>query len=363
MPLHDRAAQVLEARRRVAAHAADGAREERVAREALAAVDDEGEHPVGVAGGVQGLDAEVAALDDVAVAERRIGAAGQPRALERVGEDGHGVALAHLVEVRDVIAVVVRDEDVGHAEAVPLDRGDDRLRRPAGVDEDGAAAWAVADDVRVGEPPGLHAAFEDHGGSLASRENASVFDDPVHVRDDLRLLERLRVALRSAPRTPGEQRLHVGAGQQHRIVVPDWEALATTRPAAGVGFFGQARDGVDHDPIAVLEDEIVGRAGAIDGLLAYHNALLEPGRWANLVVFAEPAAVGGLREDAVHEDAVSRTPAHYASLRLHRGALPAGALGDAPFTLERTLFLDFAETPPRRWVRTSGSSGSRPGGA
>ena len=190
-----------------------------------------------------------------------------------------------------------------------------------------------------------------------------MFDDPVHVRDDLRLLERLRGALRSAPRTPGEQRLHIGDGQQHRIVVPDWEALATTRPAAGVGFFGQARDGVDHDPIAVLEDEIVGRAGAIDGLLAYHNALLEPGRWANLVVFAGPAAVGGLREDAVHEDAVSRTPAHYASLRLHRGALPAGALGDAPFTLERTLFLDFEETPPRRWVRTSGSSGSRPGGA
>jgi hypothetical protein len=190
-----------------------------------------------------------------------------------------------------------------------------------------------------------------------------VFDDPAHVESDLALLERLRAALRAAPRTPGEQRLHLGEGQQHRIVVPDWDALAATRPAAGVGFFGQARDGVDHDPIAVLEDEIVGRAGGLDGLLAYHNALLEPGRWANLVVFAQPAAVGVLREDGVHEDAVARTPMHYASLRLHRGALPDGALGDAPFTLERTLFLDFGETPPRRWIRTSGSSGSRPGGA
>ena len=65
----------------------------------------------------------------------------------------------------------------------------------------------------------------------------------------------------------------------------------------------------------------------------------------------------------MHEDAVARTPAHYASLRLHRGALAEGALGDAPFALERTLFLDFGETPPRRWIRTSGSSGCRPGGA
>jgi hypothetical protein len=190
-----------------------------------------------------------------------------------------------------------------------------------------------------------------------------VFDDPARVDEDIELLERLRAALRAAPRIAGEQRLHIGDGQQHRIVVPDWDALSSSRPAAGVGFFGQARDGVDHDPIAVLEDEIVSRAGAIDGLLAYHNALLEPGRWANLVVFAEPAAVGALREDVVHESAISLTAAHYASLRLHRGALPAGALGDAPFALERTLFLDFDEVPPRRWIRTSGSCGSRPGGA
>lgn len=190
-----------------------------------------------------------------------------------------------------------------------------------------------------------------------------MFDDPARVEEDIELLERLRATLRSAPRTPGEQRLHTGEGQQHRIVVPDWEALSSTSPVAGVGFFGQTRPGADHGPLALLEDEIVGRAGEVDGLLAYHNALLEPGRWANLVVFADAEAVGGLREDAVHETAVALTPAGYASLRLHRGALADGALGDAPFALERTLFLDFGESPPRRFVRTSGSSGSRPGGA
>lgn len=184
---------------------------------------------------------------------------------------------------------------------------------------------------------------------------SAVFDEPARVGDDLALLERLRAALRSAPRTNGEQRLQRGA-ELHRIAVPDWGALANTRPATGVGFFGQARAEVDHEPIAIMEDEIVGRAASLDGLLAYHNALLEPGRWANLVVFAQANAVGSLRGDAVHEAAVALTPAHYGSLRLHRGALADGALGAAPFALERTIFLDFSEEPPRRWVRAAGSA-------
>src|SRR5262245_48652501 len=107
---------------------------------------------------------------------------------------------------------------------------------------------------------------------VRARENASVFDDPVRTRDDLALLERLRAALREAPRTAGEQRLARG-GELHSIVVPDWEALERTRPAAGVGFFGQARADVDHEPLAPLEDAVVELAAAGGGLLAYHNAL------------------------------------------------------------------------------------------
>jgi hypothetical protein len=179
-----------------------------------------------------------------------------------------------------------------------------------------------------------------------------VLDDPERIAEDIALLERLRGVLRTAPRTPGEQHLRLGV-QQHRIAVPDWSALARARQVVGIGFFGQARQGVDHGPIAVLEDDIVGRAGALPGLLAYHNALLEPGRWANLVVFEDPAAAGGLRDDGLHDDAVARTPAHYCSLRLHRGVLADGALGAAPFTLERTLCLDFDQVPPRRWIRNA----------
>jgi len=179
-----------------------------------------------------------------------------------------------------------------------------------------------------------------------------VFADHARVEEDVALLERLRMALRTAPRTNGRQRLQRG-GELHRIAVPDWSALSRDRPAVGVGFFGQARPDVDHGPISLMEDEIVERAASLDGLLAYHNALLEPGRWANLVVFESVSAVGSLRSDVLHEAAVALTPVHYASLRLHRGLMADGALGAAPFALERTLFFDFSCDPPRRFVRTA----------
>jgi hypothetical protein len=301
---------------------------------------------------VQGLDAQVAALHGIALTERAVCAAREAGRLEGVRQHGRiGVARAHRLEVRDMVAVVVGDQDVRDAEAMAIDGCDDGLRRAAGVDEDGVATWVVADDIRVGEPPGLHAAFEDHAASVATRDNRRVFDEPARVSEDLKLLERLRGALRAAPRRNGEQRFRRGA-EHHRVAVPDWEALERTRPAAGVGFFGQARAEVDHEPIVLLEDEIVARASTVGGLLAYHNALLEPGRWANLVVFAAAEAIGGLRGDVMHEAAVALTPVHYASLRLHRGELVEGALGAAPFRLERTLFLDFSEDPPKRFVRT-----------
>ena len=80
--VHHRAAQVGERRRAGRAHAADRAGEERVAGEALDAVDEEREHPVGVARGVEALDPQVARLDHVAVrraSPRRLRAA-RPRA-------------------------------------------------------------------------------------------------------------------------------------------------------------------------------------------------------------------------------------------------------------------------------------------
>ena len=56
-------------------------------------------------------------------------------------------------------------------------------------------------------------------------------DERAPIEDDLTLLERLRLALRSVPRTDGEQRVRRGT-EVHRIVVPDWDALLSARPVS-----------------------------------------------------------------------------------------------------------------------------------
>ena len=139
--------------------------------------------------------------------------------------------------------------------------------------------------------------------------------------------------------------------------MPDWTALTRLQQVAVIGFFGQARERVDHSAILELEHDIVTRAGAFPGMLAYHNARLAEGGWGNMVVFASRAETAGLTADPSHIRAVQRTPGHYDSLRLHRGTLADGLLGDAEVVLGETLYLDFsADRPPVDQI----GGGSRP---
>src|SRR5205085_2215163 len=111
----------------------------------------------------------------------------------------------------------------------------------------------------------------------------------------------LRRAAASGAR--GEVMSFADESGRHHVVVPDWEALAEVRPAAMVGFFGQARDHVDHAAIIALEHDIVGRAATFSGLLAYHNAQLASGQWGNLVVFRSPIATADVTAGPLHAEA------------------------------------------------------------
>jgi hypothetical protein len=177
------------------------------------------------------------------------------------------------------------------------------------------------------------------------------FCDPGHTERDLAILGRLRSALRKCAR---EQRLIAFSDDtgDHTVAVPDWTALARSRQVAVIGFFGQARRQADHSAILELERDIVARAGAFPGLLAYHNTRLAEGGWGNMVVFASRAETAGLTADPAHIRAVQRTPRHYDSLRLHRGTLPDGLLGASGVALAETLYLDFSADRPWRALRT-----------
>ena len=178
------------------------------------------------------------------------------------------------------------------------------------------------------------------------------FCDPAHTAGDVRTLTALRDAIR---RQAGHRRRTIlrftDDMGEHCVAVPDWDVLARPEPVAVVGFFGQSRQHIDHSPIVAMEQHIVARAGAFPGLLSYHNAQLDDNRWGNMVVFASRAAVGGLAPDPVHVRAVASAPMHYESLRLHRGSLADGLLGEADILLEETLYLDFTGHPAWRGLR------------
>lgn len=178
------------------------------------------------------------------------------------------------------------------------------------------------------------------------------FCDPAHTGRDRETLAALRGALRRAAAGPraGILRFADEIGE-HVVAVPDWAALEQRRAVAVIGFFGQARAGVDHSRIVALEHEIVSRSPAFPGLLAYHNARLVDGQWGNMVVFASRADTAAVTSDPVHADAVGHTPRHYASLRLHRGVAEDGPLGTSGVTIGETLYLDFSERPAWRGLR------------
>jgi hypothetical protein len=178
------------------------------------------------------------------------------------------------------------------------------------------------------------------------------FCDPAHTEGDLATLRGLRDAFRShaGRRAASVLRFSDPIGE-HVVAVPDWTALARTQPVALVGFFGQARDDVDHSPIVAMERNIVARARDFPGLLAYHNARLGECHWGNMVLLASRASVASLAPDPVHIRAVASAPSHYESLRLHRGSLANGLLGEADVCLEETLYLDFSARPTWRGLR------------
>jgi hypothetical protein len=181
------------------------------------------------------------------------------------------------------------------------------------------------------------------------------FSDPGHLADDTALLEEVRGAMGRRLRTSAAGGEWSDALGDHVLVVPHPSVERTTQAAVAVGFFGQARDGVDHERIVGLERNLLRRASGFRGLLAYHNVRLAAAhQWSNLVVFADHDAPAELARDDEHRLSVDATPAHYHSLRLHRFELPDGVLGTAPLRWVRTSYFDFDDDPIWLAVRCAG---------
>jgi hypothetical protein len=177
------------------------------------------------------------------------------------------------------------------------------------------------------------------------------FTEPSRSLDDLAALARIRASLVARVRSGLAGGAWTDAGESHWLVVPALRALVESRPAFGVGFFGQAREHMDHSPIVDVEQDLLARAPDLPGLLAYYNVRFVTGQWGNLVLFASADDAARVRSHPTHSAALALTADHYRSVRLHRLRFPDGALGDAPPQLDSTLLIDFSETPPWRAIR------------
>lgn len=136
-------------------------------------------------------------------------------------------------------------------------------------------------------------------------------------------------------------------GSAHTIVLPDLPRALRLQDLFAVGFFGQARTGVDHAPIMELETELIADMWRNDGLIAYYNAFYPEAGWGNLVLFADAETERAWGDDRRHVDAVRRSPDHYYSIRLHHAQASGGLLGTGPIRITRTRYLDYEGD--RRW--------------
>jgi hypothetical protein len=178
--------------------------------------------------------------------------------------------------------------------------------------------------------------------------------------EDLRVMDQMLVRLRRhvaevvIPSGDGsrDDRLTDPDGSQLKIAIPDVREAIAPRDLVAVGFFGQARMGVDHAPIIDLESALIADLAAHPGLLVYQNLFWPGVGWGNLVLFDgwESKDRWG-RDDPRHIDAVRRSPTHYHSIRLHNGTIAGGLPGLGGVLLVRTRYLDFSVDPPWRAVR------------
>jgi hypothetical protein len=188
------------------------------------------------------------------------------------------------------------------------------------------------------------------------------FTDLAHTRREARLMgemlveERARLADWAQRRSQDRGvllRERNEAGRRCLLVVPDVHALTRAPELSAVGFFGAAREDVDHTILFSLEDELVDDMATSrgEGLLSYFDLELERGLYGNLVLFSTPEASETWTANPIHRRAVKVAPRHYTTVRLHRGFVQGGLAGLGGLKISRTRYLDFTGAAGWRGLR------------
>src|SRR3954452_21830058 len=117
-----------------------------------------------------------------------------------MGDDLAAVAFLYLGGLRDVVVMVMSQQQVRDLDLVLVDRLVERLHGAAGVDQHAIAASLSSNEVGVGHVLGMERAFEQHGPTLTSttatglrpsRSGAALASPLVSLRAEFPVLDRI----------------------------------------------------------------------------------------------------------------------------------------------------------------------------
>lgn len=190
------------------------------------------------------------------------------------------------------------------------------------------------------------------------------FTDPERTDGDL---DRLRLMVRQLVDTyddpvvcdfaPGKRPVCQSDpnGRHFRIYYVQPGRLFELEDLTVVGFFGEKRPEADIRPLLDADKRFESEFHHHPGLLSLSTVRLAGGDFANLVVFTDPESKDQWNNAPIHRDTVARiSPPYYSSIRLSNGLLPHGVAHPDALVLERVKYIDYADDPPWRAVRTLG---------
>jgi hypothetical protein len=222
----------------------------------------------------------------------------------------------------------------------------------------GAAAGTGDDSARTGKlaERGAYDAVLDPNELVPGRSFADPdeTDNDAWIMGDMLRQERAmaRTWQREGVTSPGRSEL-LEAGWRQMVAVPDCAALIAAVDVTAVGFFGRLRPDVDHAVLFEHERRVTASFPefAKVGFLSYYDLGPEHGHYGNLILFSTPDVPEAWHRHPAHSAAVAAAPAHYSSIRLHKGRIPGPFLEGGALHLERTTYLGFQDDRVWRALR------------
>jgi hypothetical protein len=172
--------------------------------------------------------------------------------------------------------------------------------------------------------------------------------DAEDVTDLARMMQRLRALVARLAALPDDLGpVSIGFreidGRAHRIVVPRPRMLTAAVDLAVVAFFGTRRSDVNGTHLHSIDNELIDLLADHSEMVAYCSLSRDELRSGNMVLATSATALETWSRSARHQHAAHQlAPAHYSSIRIHRGTLPGGVLSQHAVELTATRQLAFS---------------------